>query len=538
MSIGFINTDTNEWANTDSVNWIGLAPPGIGFVSTAVNAWTDTNADIWVRPSGPDIRFLDLDESFELGDRPVSDLSIAAPDGLELLNEISLDRHSLPAVLSNTQMADTVLMDADVCFTNTGANEWASTDSDTWAGDIKSLPEIAFLVLDESLGMNVVALLDADIGFTDTGANVWTDTGAVAWIGTIDVLPGIGFIVINETFAMEDGSNLTLDLGIAVSDGFDAIDVTDILRRSFLTAQSSAGFNIISWLSANSWFTDTTANAWTDTDAVEWAGTIETLPETGFMVLDETFGVGSVVSSNLDLGVASADGLALLDDTGVLRHSFFTALSSVLMQGGANLDLDIIIRDGIQIQVAALMDDAIIDMESAIITDQISFDKIPDPDIRHPFRVKACAVNLAMIIEAIGLVEALEEAELDQLEFMTNGDAYWYEQSSVVSPSSNTGLAWRSGAIDNSQLTFLNVSVNGPGTLQFLWKVSSESGYDKLVVSLDGVQDQEISGEVDWTMVSITIPAGSHEVMWAYGKDISASQGSDCGWVDNIEMVR
>jgi hypothetical protein len=58
------------------------------------------------------------------------------------------------------------------------------------------------------------------------------------------------------------------------------------------------------------------------------------------------------------------------------------------------------------------------------------------------------------------------------------------------------------------------------------------------VVSLDGVQDQEISGEVDWTMVSITIPAGSHEVMWAYGKDISASQGSDCGWVDNIEMVR
>ena len=495
MSIGFINTDTNEWANTDSVNWIGLAPPGIGFVSTAVNAWTDTNADIWVRPSGPDIRFLDLDESFELGDRPVSDLSIAAPDGLELLNEISLDRHSLPAVLSNTQMADTVLMDADVCFTNTGANEWASTDSDTWAGDIKSLPEIAFLVLDESLGMNVVALL-----------------------------PGIGFIVINETFAMEDGSNLTLDLGIAVSDGFDAIDVTDILRRSFLTAQSSAGFNIISWLSANSWFTDTTANAWTDTDAVEWAGTIETLPETGFMVLDESFGVGSVVSSNLDLGVASADGLALLDD-------------SVLMQGGANLDLDIIIRDGIQIQVAALMDDAIIDMESAIITDQISFDKIPDPDIRHPFRVKACAVNLAMIIEAIGLVEALEEAELDQLEFMTNGDAYWYEQSSVVSPSSNTGLAWRSGAIDNSQLTFLNVSVNGPGTLQFLWKVSSESGYDKLVVSLDGVQDQEISGEVDWTMVSITIPAGSHEVMWAYGKDISASQGSDCGWVDNIEMV-
>lgn len=46
--------------------------------------------------------------------------------------------------------------------------------------------------------------------------------------------------------------------------------------------------------------------------------------------------------------------------------------------------------------------------------------------------------------------------------------------------------AAQSGAIDDSQESWIATEVTGPGTLTFWWKVSSESGYDWLRFYLDG----------------------------------------------------
>ena len=92
----------------------------------------------------------------------------------------------------------------------------------------------------------------------------------------------------------------------------------------------------------------------------------------------------------------------------------------------------------------------------------------------------------------------------------------------------------RSGPIANSQSTSLQTTVRGPGKLSFYWKVSSESGRDFLSCLVVGVVDESISGEVEWPLKTLTIPAGLHTVTWRYSKDAVWSVGSDCGWVDKV----
>jgi len=67
--------------------------------------------------------------------------------------------------------------------------------------------------------------------------------------------------------------------------------------------------------------------------------------------------------------------------------------------------------------------------------------------------------------------------------------------------------------------------------------VSSERNYDFLSASLDGVVIYEISGEVDWERLSITVPEGSHNITWSYRKDGSENSGSDRAWVDELELA-
>ena len=117
----------------------------------------------------------------------------------------------------------------------------------------------------------------------------------------------------------------------------------------------------------------------------------------------------------------------------------------------------------------------------------------------------------------------------------TGGNANWVPQTAIVY---NGGDAAQSGAIGNSQSTWMQMTVTGPVTLSFYWKVSSEASYDYLRVYLDGVKQYEISGEVNWQQKSINIPSGSHTVKWEYSKDGAVVSGSDKGWVDQIVLSR
>ena len=72
--------------------------------------------------------------------------------------------------------------------------------------------------------------------------------------------------------------------------------------------------------------------------------------------------------------------------------------------------------------------------------------------------------------------------------------------------------------------------------ISFYRKVSSEAGYDKFIFSVDGIEVDDASGEVDWTYYSTPVEAGTHSFRFSYEKDYSQVSGHDCAWVDDIML--
>lgn len=110
----------------------------------------------------------------------------------------------------------------------------------------------------------------------------------------------------------------------------------------------------------------------------------------------------------------------------------------------------------------------------------------------------------------------------------------------VVAADSSYGgsTSLKSGIIGNSQKSDIAYTAifTGGGTVSFARKVSSELNYDYLEFYIDGVLQNTWSGEVPWSVVSFTITAGSHTLMWRYIKDSSVISGSDSAWIDSVTL--
>jgi vibriolysin len=132
--------------------------------------------------------------------------------------------------------------------------------------------------------------------------------------------------------------------------------------------------------------------------------------------------------------------------------------------------------------------------------------------------------------------EIAEAVDYTSLTFTKSGSAYW---SKVTDVYYYGGDSAKSGTITHNQSTTIetNVTVGSTQAVKFYWKVSSEASYDYLRFYIDGVEKTKIAGTVDWTQVSYNIAAGTHTLKWSYTKDGSVSTGSDCGWVDKLEIT-
>ena len=87
----------------------------------------------------------------------------------------------------------------------------------------------------------------------------------------------------------------------------------------------------------------------------------------------------------------------------------------------------------------------------------------------------------------------------------------------------------------NSRMT-INVNISSASVLSYYRKVSSESGYDKFILYVDGQEQDEADGTVPWTYFSTEIPAGTHSIRFSYEKDYSQASGSDCAWIDDVML--
>ncbi len=132
-------------------------------------------------------------------------------------------------------------------------------------------------------------------------------------------------------------------------------------------------------------------------------------------------------------------------------------------------------------------------------------------------------------------VEGFESGDFSNWDWQQGGTAPWFIQSGTVFEGS---YAAQSGAITHNQTSTMSLSldVNPAGNISFAYSVSSEANYDYLQFYIDGALQAEWAGTIGWTEVSFPVGAGTHTFAWTYYKDGSVSTGSDCAWVDSIQM--
>ena len=152
------------------------------------------------------------------------------------------------------------------------------------------------------------------------------------------------------------------------------------------------------------------------------------------------------------------------------------------------------------------------------------------------YRVVAANRMGIVTSEAATLSVVLPVAGLDSsgLTWTTSGDAPWFDQTNITHNGNPTA---QSGHIGDSQHSTLQTFVNGPGTLTFWWKVSSEQYYDYLNFYIDGELQAAISGEVDWQSKTLAIQPGLQKLTWTYAKDPTISVGLDAGWLSQVSFV-
>ena len=89
-----------------------------------------------------------------------------------------------------------------------------------------------------------------------------------------------------------------------------------------------------------------------------------------------------------------------------------------------------------------------------------------------------------------------------------------------------------------NSVSSLETTVVGPGVLSFWWKVSSDATSpdenDPLQFLINGNQQDQIYGQVDWNYRTYDIPVGTNILTWQYVKDAQFNAGADQGWIDQV----
>ena len=87
----------------------------------------------------------------------------------------------------------------------------------------------------------------------------------------------------------------------------------------------------------------------------------------------------------------------------------------------------------------------------------------------------------------------------------------------------------------SSQNTY-TINLKAGDVLKFDWSVSSESGYDWLIVTLDGTEIVKESGNLSGSYVKTFDTAGTYTLVVEYTKDDSQSSGNDECTISNITL--
>ncbi len=133
----------------------------------------------------------------------------------------------------------------------------------------------------------------------------------------------------------------------------------------------------------------------------------------------------------------------------------------------------------------------------------------------------------------IGLsIEDFESGDFSAFEWQHGGNADW-----TIDDESHEGVhSAKTGSIGHNSITSITIELDvlANGEISFWKKISTEANYDYFRFFIDGNQQDEWAGEIDWTESSYSVTSGFHTFKWEYEKDGAVIGGDDCAWLDYI----
>ena len=118
----------------------------------------------------------------------------------------------------------------------------------------------------------------------------------------------------------------------------------------------------------------------------------------------------------------------------------------------------------------------------------------------------------------------------------TGGDAGWTVDTST---GWTNGVSAKSGVVTGGQASWIEMTVNGAGTLTFRWNVmggiyrNNPFAYAKMEV--DGTHQAQEYNTDGWKEVSFEIEGtGAHTVRWTYLRTSTRTAEGDCAWLDGV----
>ncbi len=115
------------------------------------------------------------------------------------------------------------------------------------------------------------------------------------------------------------------------------------------------------------------------------------------------------------------------------------------------------------------------------------------------------------------------------------GNKNWFVSSDQAQDGT---YAAESGTVTDNETSSLSLEFicEQDCDISFWKKISSEENWDYLRFYINGMLQNEWSGEVPWSNETFPVSAGTYNLKWEYYKDGSVSSGSDCAWIDNITL--
>ncbi len=458
---------------------------------------------------------------------------------------------------------------------------WTAEPIDLTVGYLSELPIGAASTIvnvisngEPLVNFNCSILLNGEIiaqGFTDANGNVTLTfdpvvqevcTASLQVVGnnalpayyTINFIPDAGAYVVYDSNIINDAAGN----GNGLADYNEAI----LLTVNVKNVGSETGFNVTATLSTNDEYAVITdgfgevpeipasqTQSLVDAFRFELAGNVPDMHPIEFM-LTCTNGTDIWVSNftitahapSLAVGLMQIDDAAGGNGNGLLDPGETVTIAIPCTNVGSSIAVACTARlteenpfisiDQILVELAQLAP-----QESKIASYQVTVS--PETPIGSVIQFlmrlagESCVTEEALFANVGLMIENFETGDFSAFEWHHEGNANWIITDNA--PFEGVYSA-KSGLISDSQQSKLWISLIAVGddVVTFQRKVSSESAYDYLRFYIDDVKVGEWSGEVPWSQVSFPVTEGSHTLLWAYEKDASVANGSDCAWIDEI----